>query len=154
MLLKSKGFTLIELLVVVAIISLLSSVVMASLNSARAKGRDAKRVSDLRQVQNALELYYSGSGSYPACRAFSPWNATNWGNGGPSCLYTALVPNYIKILSPDPVNREGGSGNYLGDNAPTDQGYVYDSNGTTYILGTNLEKGGTASILGNFQIKN
>jgi len=35
---KKKGFTLIELLVVVAIISLLSSVVLASLSSARAKG--------------------------------------------------------------------------------------------------------------------
>lgn len=62
---REKGFTLIELLVVVAIISLLSSVVLASLNSARMKARDAKRLSDMHQIQLALDLYYSKYGTYP-----------------------------------------------------------------------------------------
>jgi prepilin-type N-terminal cleavage/methylation domain-containing protein len=53
---KSKGFTLIELLVVIAIIGILSSVVLASLNSARAKGRDSRRVSDLKQIANQVAL--------------------------------------------------------------------------------------------------
>lgn len=153
-----KGFTLIELLVVIAIIGLLSSVVLASLNNARAKGRDAKRVSDLRQVQIALEFYYDSHNSYPACTSFSPWNATTWQNPGtPStiCLYNALVPTYIGSLPTDPTNREGGTGNFLGDNAPTDQGYFYDStNGISYVLGTNLEKGGTASSSGNWKLTN
>ena len=53
-----RGFTLIELLVVIAIIGILASVVLASLNSARKKGRDARRVADIKQVQLALELYF------------------------------------------------------------------------------------------------
>ena len=53
----SRGFTLIELLVVIAIIGILSSVVLASLNSARTKARDTRRVSDMKQIQIALELY-------------------------------------------------------------------------------------------------
>ena len=61
----SKGFTLIELLVVIAIIGILSSVVLASLNSARVKARDARRVSDIKQLQVALELYNDAVGSYP-----------------------------------------------------------------------------------------
>lgn len=60
-----RGFTLIELLVVIAIIGLLASVVMASLNSARAKARDTRRISDFKQVQNALILYYDKYGAYP-----------------------------------------------------------------------------------------
>ena len=61
-----RGFTLIELLVVIAIIGILSSVVLASLNSAREKGRDARRVSDIKQIQLALELYFDSNSSYPA----------------------------------------------------------------------------------------
>lgn len=63
---KKKGFTLIELLVVIAIIGILSSVVLASLSTARQKSRDAKRVSDIGQVQLALELYFDGNQTYPS----------------------------------------------------------------------------------------
>jgi len=61
---KNKGFTLIELLVVIAIIGILSSVVLASLNSAREKSRDARRISDVKQLQLALELHFDTTGAY------------------------------------------------------------------------------------------
>jgi len=73
---NKAGFTLIELLVVIAIIGILSSVVLASLNSARTKSRDARRLSDMKQVQLALELYYDSNNAYPG-----PW-VTTWGEGG------------------------------------------------------------------------
>lgn len=63
------GFTLIELLVVIAIIGLLSTIAVVALNSARSKGRDAKRVADVRQIQTALELYLSDKGIYAASGA-------------------------------------------------------------------------------------
>ncbi len=62
---NKKGFTLIELLVVIAIIGILSSVVLASLNSARKKARDIRRMSDIAQLQKALEFYYDANNSYP-----------------------------------------------------------------------------------------
>lgn len=64
---KQRGFTLIELLVVIAIIGLLSTLAVVALTSARAKARDAKRISDVKQIQTALELYFADQGQkYPA----------------------------------------------------------------------------------------
>lgn len=66
---KSKyslaAFTLIELLVIIAIIALLSTLSVIALNNARAKARDARRLSDVKQISTALELYYNSHGIYP-----------------------------------------------------------------------------------------
>ncbi|MFA6437639.1 MAG: prepilin-type N-terminal cleavage/methylation domain-containing protein [Candidatus Paceibacterota bacterium] len=62
---NKRGFTLIELLVVVAILGLLATIVAVSLTSARARARDARRVSDVRQIELALELYYAAHLQYP-----------------------------------------------------------------------------------------
>jgi prepilin-type N-terminal cleavage/methylation domain-containing protein len=56
-----RGFTLIELLVVVAIIGVLSSVVLASLTTARNKGVDAAVKSNLEQARTQGELFYSAN---------------------------------------------------------------------------------------------
>ena len=62
---RRKGFTLIELLVVIAIIGILASIVLASLNSARAKSRDARRLADINAIEKALTLYYNDHQAYP-----------------------------------------------------------------------------------------
>ncbi|PIP30021.1 hypothetical protein COX26_00925 [Candidatus Jorgensenbacteria bacterium CG23_combo_of_CG06-09_8_20_14_all_54_14] len=60
-----RGFTLIEMLIVVAIIGLLSSVILVGLGDVRKDARDTRRISDIRQIQNQVEIYYSGQQSYP-----------------------------------------------------------------------------------------
>lgn len=62
---RRGGFTLIEMLVVVAIIGLLSSVILVGLGDVRKDARDTRRIADVRQIQNALEIYYSTNQSYP-----------------------------------------------------------------------------------------
>ena len=85
---NKKGFTLIELLVVIAIIGILSSVVLASLNTARRKSRDARRVADIGQLRLALELYFDANRDYPT----------------PANLSANLVPTYIQSLPADPLS--------------------------------------------------
>ncbi|MDD3016642.1 MAG: type II secretion system protein, partial [Lactococcus chungangensis] len=62
---NKKGFTLIELLVVIAIIGLLATLSVIALNTARVKARDARRVSDVKQIQTALEMYFDTNDKYP-----------------------------------------------------------------------------------------
>lgn len=61
----SSGFTLPELLVVMAIIGTLSSIGVVSYSSARAAARDVKRVSDMKQIQTSLELFFENNSRYP-----------------------------------------------------------------------------------------
>jgi len=73
---RHYGFTLIELMVVISIISLLASIILASMNSARAKARDARRLHDLRQIETALALFYDKFGKYPCGDAESTYGDT------------------------------------------------------------------------------
>lgn len=69
------GFTLIELLVVISIISLLASVVFTSVNTARKKARDARRLADIIALRTALTAYdIDNNGAYPLL-----------GTGPPAC---------------------------------------------------------------------
>nr|AQQ74999.1 hypothetical protein [uncultured bacterium] len=92
----ATGFTLIELLVVIAIIGILSTVVLASLNSARSKSRDARRLSDLKQFQLALALYYDTNREYPdALSKIAPGLIASVPNdpSGQPYLYSAIQAN-------------------------------------------------------------
>ena len=114
-----KGFTLIELLVVVAIIGLLASIVIASLNSARQKGRDARRVSDLRQFQTAMEMFNDANSQYP------------------TALSTASIGAYLASVPVDPVNSSPLIYKYAG---------LGGTSCTSYHLGATLEVVGSQSL--------
>jgi len=111
---SQKGFTLIELLVVIAIIGVLATIVLVSLNTARSKARDTRRMSDLRQVALALEMYYDDNDAYPVV-------ATCANGSMPAALATS---GYMGALPEDP-----GATNT----------YAYIGTATDYTLRTILE---------------
>ena len=116
----TKAFTLLELLVVIAIIGLLSSVVLASVNDVREKSRDARRLSDMRQLQTALEFYYDSNGSYPTT------GGAMGDCSGNSSFATALQPlvdaGYMSKIPNDPQVPSN----------PWPQCYYYISNRACY----------------------
>lgn len=133
---RNKAFTLIELLVVIAIIGILASVVIASLNSARAKARDAKRVSDLKQLQTALELYHAENGNYPNSSGIRGVCASYGSHGvtGAAGYIPNLAPTYIPVLPVDPkptgaaadciIYNSGGGSEYVIANLRNYEGAV------------------------------
>lgn len=115
---------------VIAVIGLLATIVTVSVNSARKKGRDAKRLVDIKSLQTALDLYYDKYGSFSLsgqCGATIP--NTGWSNSV-QCLSGGrwlrdATSNLSEFLPQDPLDpKQGSSANWL----PTDGGtYFYYS---------------------------
>lgn len=109
---KNLGFTLIELLVVVAIIGLLASIVLVSLNNARIKSRDAKRITDMTQIVKAAEFFYDSQGQYPYATGGGPFWDDHW-NFFRQCLETGVncgfaVSSYqpvVSVIPNDPLDN-------------------------------------------------
>ena len=122
---SKKAFTLIELLVVIAIIGLLAAMAMVSLGNARLKARDARRVSDVRQMQIALEMYNLDQNTYPGV-------GYNWSSVATLCLSTpgwaatCTTTTYMGIAPTAPTPAETGC---IDDNS-----YSYSGTDTSYSL--------------------
>ena len=129
-----KGFTLIELLVVIAIIALLSTLSVVALNSARVKSRDARRLSDIKQIRTALEMYFDNNQTYPTVVSSSTLGGSNY-----ACLTSSGWTTTV-----------GCTGTVYMQNVPDDpQGvgtsiykYTVGGTGSTYTINYVLENGG------------
>jgi len=115
---NKKAFTLVELLVVIAIIGLIATLSVIVLGNARSKSRDAKRVSDIKQIQTALELFFNDEGRYPT--------AEEWNTGSLYATGTFGTTTYMQSIPNDPNTKTA---------------YVYSSSddGSKYSLPFSLE---------------
>lgn len=127
---KIKGFTLIELLIVVSVIGILSGLAISVINPSalRAKARDSQRISDLKKVQAALEIYFTDSRHYPTVAVPTSYYLINSALAG-------LVPNYISQLPSDPAGYASSF------SCSSNFGYSYrtDSTGSRYALLAKME---------------
>ena len=113
-----------ELLVVITIIGILATVALVSLNSARIKARDTRRLADVRQIALALEFCYNDINKYISTTAFP----------APGQSLTCGGTNFITAM---PANPTGGAYIYGVDN---------DANPQKYVLGVLLESGNSALL--------
>lgn len=130
---NQKGFTLIELLVVISIIGVLSSVVMVSLNSAKGRARDAVRLSDINQIQKALDVYYDEHGAYPIsgnCGSSIPnggWCNSVQGLSGGHWVRNGSSSNLSDFFNKDPIDpKDSGTASWTPYNGGT---YFYFASG-------------------------
>jgi prepilin-type N-terminal cleavage/methylation domain-containing protein len=142
---KKNGFTLIELLTVIAIIGILATIILTSLSTARAKGRDAKRISDLNNIKLALEEYYNDNGMYPKDIYSTNSSAAPPGNG--------LAPTYISVMPYDPLDAGTLTDKYTYTAIPPGSGDTpVNCNSAAgypiaYHLGTSLELSNNSVLL-------
>ena len=118
------GFTLIELLVVISVISLISTILLVSVSAVRLKATDIKRISELGELQKALDLYFDDHGYYPRLHARSSDTDSSCGSPGTFQAVSGEQNSWCKLmdlLSPyiKPVAMEQKSSMYW---------YIYDSN--------------------------
>lgn len=132
---KQLGFTLVELLVVIAIIGVLATLIVIQLGNARAKARNSKQMSDLRQLRVALELYFGENGSYPTRGFGYQGEASSFGSLGYDAAgyIPNLVPDYITKLPENP-NKNKRVNSVANCSDAGSSGYIYtsDAAGTSY----------------------
>ncbi len=117
---KQRGFTFVEIMVVIVIVASLATLLVSGIQTIRVSSRDTKRVNDINQIRNALNIYYSKYSQYPTM--ITPGQAFSVG----SIIYLETVPN-----NPTPYTDNGcPDKNY--DYAQTDGGISYT---LTFCLG-------------------
>ena len=115
-----RGFTLVELMVAITIIAILTAVLSANFSDARAQSRDKARMTSLKELQLAVELYKAQNDSYPTAGC----GVSDSDFAGESCgeYISGLVPDFIPELPNDPSGAEEG------------KGFQYRSNGNSYKI--------------------
>jgi prepilin-type N-terminal cleavage/methylation domain-containing protein len=97
--LDKYGFTLIELMIVVSLTIVMSTILVGNFFHSLASGKDAKRKSDIKEIQTALEQYYSACGnSYPVFAGGIIPTAIFCPN--PSIMINKAVPQDPSVISP------------------------------------------------------
>lgn len=121
-----KGFTLIEMSIVLVIIGVLAGVLLRNIGSQTTQARDARRISELRNLSIYLVQYLTKRGDFPSSADSSP----NWTN-----LQSAFNSAGLFVTLPKPPAG-----------APYEYFPCSDDGGTTwnhFILRTKLEQGYT-----------
>ncbi len=113
---QRRGFTMVELTIAVAIIALLSSVVLVSMSSTRARGRDSRREADIREISSAMNIYYQANGQYPQNLSSTTPRVMQFPIRVRNIL-TGALPNTVKYLDRVPNDPQ------------TNMGYMWVNNG-------------------------
>lgn len=112
---KNLGFSLIELLIVIGIIGVLAAFTLISSGRSKVQSRDARRLEDVREIFNSLQLYYTNLEDYPpdcstggyagGCdMADQPYAGIQADSSLDGQFVTFLSPDFLGDIPGDPLN--------------------------------------------------
>lgn len=151
--LRRPGFTLIEMIIVTIAIAILATIIITTYNGAQAKARDARRMSDLSSIADAITSYrlkYGDSVTYPSCsgglNTSTSTYGTGWFNESGTASYTTSILSCLtakNYLQNNPVDPSG-CADMSGTSAP---GYTCNKTPYAYEKSTCSVNGQTVTIL-------
>jgi type II secretion system protein G len=110
------GFTIVELLIVIVVIGVLASITIVAYTGVQARAQDASRMAKLKNIQNAIELYYLDNNRYPPIQDGRGWETScgsqteNWGHCDRNKQLADMLQPYMTI---DPTSlSDATQGNY------------------------------------------
>lgn len=111
-----SGFTIVELLIVIVVIGILAAITIVAYNGIQVRARDGARISKVKNISKAIELYRVDNGTYPPILDGLGWETTcgsqteSWGHCDRNKILADSLANYIKI---DPTSlSDATQGNY------------------------------------------
>lgn len=112
---KNRGFTLVELLIVIIIIAVLAAVVVPKFANSGIRSKEAALRSDLKVMRNAIDLFKSDVGCYPAAlgdltASVAPANGKDSAGANKAITPADFKGPYMEAVKPDPVS--GGAFTY------------------------------------------
>ena len=159
----SRGFTIVELLIVIVVIAILAAITTVAYNGIQGRARDSQRVTDLRAIVKALELYKTSNGAYPNANPTanaSGWEVSTTGTAATNFLAALVSTSGISKVPVDPVNT-GDPANLNPSRGANEYEYFYflypagangcdATRGAYYVLGVTrmdtVASGATSSV--------
>lgn len=125
----TSGFTIVELLIVIVVIAILAAITIVAYNGIQGRARDSQRLSDMKTIQKALEIYKTNNGIYPAA-VITPntggFETSTNGTNATNFLSALVGPNGVSSISVDPKNSGNGTGTPANSLTPGNSSLNYE----------------------------
>lgn len=102
-----RGFTIVELLIVIVVIGILAAITIVAYNGIQGRARDSQRLSDMKTIMKALEIYKTNNGAYPgpiSTPNASAWEVSTNGTSATNFLSALVSNNGVSKIPVDPIN--------------------------------------------------